>query len=133
ILVETYRDVLQDAFDLPALRTVLRDIEDGRISIRTVKTDVPSPMALSLQFGFVMDWMYADDTPRAERQAALLSLDTAMLEDLLGTPGDLDEDLSAALRDVLARRRGTDPNRRARSADELALLLDRAGDLTLDE
>ena len=34
---------------------------------------------------------------------------------------------------MLARRRGTDPNRRARSADELALLLDRAGDLTREE
>jgi len=133
ILVETYRDVLQDAFDLAALRDVLREIENGRITIRSVQTGVPSPMALSLQFGFVMDWMYADDIPRAERAAAMLSLDTALLEDLLGTPGELEENLSSALRELLARRRGTDPNRRARTADELALLLDRAGDLTMDE
>jgi ATP-dependent Lhr-like helicase len=133
ILVETYRDVLQDAFDLAALRGVLRDLEEGRITIRSMQTDVPSPMALSLQFGFVMDWMYADDTPRAERAAAMLSLDTALLEDLLGTPGDLEESLSDALRDLLARRRGTANERRARTADELALLLDRAGDLTMDE
>jgi ATP-dependent Lhr-like helicase len=133
ILVETYRDVLQDAFDLAALRGVLRDLEEGRITIRSVQTDVPSPMALSLQFGFVMDWMYADDTPRAERAAAMLSLDTALLEDLLGTPGELEENLSDALRELLARRRGTAPERRARTADELALLLDRAGDLTMEE
>ena len=130
ILVETYRDVLQDAFDLPALRAVLRDIEDGRVTIRAVQTEGPSPMAHSLQFGFVMDWMYADDTPRAERAAALLSLDTALLEDLLDTPGELEENLSEALAELLARRRGTHPDRRARSADELAILLDRAGDLT---
>src|SRR5438270_12107741 len=37
ILVETYRDVLQDAFDLAALRDVLRDIENGRITIRSVQ------------------------------------------------------------------------------------------------
>jgi ATP-dependent Lhr-like helicase len=133
ILVETYRDVLQDAFDLPALRGVLRGIEEGRIVLRTVQTQTPSPMAQSLQFGFVQDWMYADDTPRAERAAALLSLDTALLEDLLGAPGELEENLAGALRDVLDRRRGTDPVRRARSTDELAMLLDRAGDLTLDE
>jgi ATP-dependent Lhr-like helicase len=133
ILVETYRDVLQDAFDLESLRLVLRDIEEGRVTIRTVATEAPSPMALSLQFGFVMDWMYADDTPRAERAAAMLSLDTALLEDLLGTPGELEENLSTALAELLSRRRGTDPARRARSADELALLLDRAGDLTLEE
>jgi ATP-dependent Lhr-like helicase len=133
ILVETYRDVLQDAFDLAALRSVLREIEDGRIVIRAVQTNVPSPMAHSLQFGFVMDWMYADDTPRAERAAALLSVDTALLEDLLGTPGELEENLSAALHEMLARRRGTHSDRRARTADELAILLDHAGDLALEE
>jgi len=122
--------VLQDAFDLAALRDVLRRIEAGEITLRTVATEVPSPMALSLQFGFVMDWMYADDTPRAERAAAMLSLDTALLEDLLGTTGELDEGLAEALADLVARRRGTHPDRRARTADELALLLDRAGDLT---
>src|SRR5439155_2131643 len=74
ILVETYRDVLQDAFDLAGLREVLREIEHGRITIRSVQTEVPSPFAASLQFGFVMDWMYADDTPRAEQRAAMLSL-----------------------------------------------------------
>ena len=130
ILIETYRDTLQDAFDLATMRDVLRRIEAGEIAIRSAQTDVPSPMALSLQFGFVMDWMYADDTPRAERSAALLSLDTALLEDLLGTPGELEGHLAGALEEALSRRRGTDPRRRARTADELALLLDRAGDLT---
>jgi ATP-dependent Lhr-like helicase len=133
ILVETYRDVLQDAFDLAALRDVLKEIEKGRITIRPVQTQAPSPMAQSLQFGFVQDWMYADDTPRAERAAALLSLDTALLEDLLGTPGDLEANLATAMQDVLARRRGTHAERRARTADELTILLDRAGDLSHDE
>jgi ATP-dependent Lhr-like helicase len=133
ILVETYRDVLQDAFDLGALRHVLREIGEGRITIRSVMNEAPSPMAASLQFGFVMDWMYADDTPRAERAAAMLSLDTALLEDLLDSPGELEDNLAAALHDILDRRRGTAPERRARTADELALLLDRAGDLSIDE
>ena len=75
ILVETYRDVLQDAFDMPALADVLQGLEDGRIVVRSAETEVPSPFAASLQFGFVMDWMYADDAPRAEQRAALLSLD----------------------------------------------------------
>jgi ATP-dependent Lhr-like helicase len=133
IVVETYRDVLQDAFDLAALRDVLREVENGRITIRPVATTSASPMAQALQFGFVQEWMYADDTPRAERAAALLSLDTALLEDLLDTPGVLEANLSVALDEVLARRRGTHPERRARTSDELAVLLDRAGDLTMEE
>ena len=132
ILVETYRDVLQDAFDMPALGVVLREIGSGGIAMRAVETDVPSPFAASLQFGFVMDWMYADDTPRAEQRAALLSLDRALLDELMGSSG-ADESTLAVLEEMLARRRGTGSGRRARNADELALLLDRAGDLTVDE
>ncbi|MFN2563469.1 MAG: DEAD/DEAH box helicase [Gemmatimonadaceae bacterium] len=132
ILVETYRDVLQDAFDMPALAAVLSGLKEGRITIRVAETEVPSPFAASLQFGFVMDWMYADDAPRAEQRAALLSLDRALLDELMGAEG-ADEETLRVLEALLARRRGTAPGRRARDADELAVLLDRAGDLTLPE
>ena len=132
ILVETYRDVLQDAFDMPALARVLRELQTGAIEMHDAATDIPSPFASSLQFGFVMDWMYADDTPRAEQRAAMLSLDRALLDELLGGAAADDATL-AVLEELLAIRRGTAPGRRARTADELAILLDRAGDLTLAE
>jgi ATP-dependent Lhr-like helicase len=131
ILVETYRDVLQDAFDMPALARVLNDLALGTIGLRSVETETPSPFAASLQFGFVMDWMYADDAPRAEQRAALLSLDRALLDELMGGEG-ADESTMAMLESMLARRRGTAPGTRARTADELAALIDRAGDLSLD-
>src|SRR6185369_6882200 len=115
-----------------ALSRALDDLAAGTTSLVSVETPVPSPFAASLQFGFVMDWMYADDTPRAEQRAALLSLDRALLDELMGSSG-ADESTLAVLEDLLARRRGTAPGRRARNADELALLLDRSGDLTPDE
>ncbi len=132
IMVETYRDVLQDAFDMEGLREVLGRIASGALGIRTVRTEVPSPFAQSLQFGFVIEWMYGDDTPRAEARATLLSLDRALLDELMGGKG-ADEATLAVLDEVLARRRGTAPGRQARDADELALLVDRAGDVTHDE
>ena len=132
ILVETYREVLQDAFDMSALREVLDAVESGRIVIRTVETERASPFAASLQFGFVMDWLYGDDTPRAERQAALLSIDRGLLDEVMGTEG-ADEGTLEAIEQLLAERRGTAEGRRARTADELAVLLDRAGDLTAHE
>jgi len=136
LLVETYREVLDDAFDLPALREVLDAIGAGRITVRAVETEGPSPFAAGLQLGFVMDWLYADDSPRAERNAALLSVDRALLGDVLADGllgGEADDDTRRALEEVVADRRGTAERRRARSADELAHLLDRAGDLTIDE
>ena len=132
ILVETYRDVLQDAFDMPGLRDVLTRIASGGITIRTVETQIPSPFAASLQFGFVIDHMYGKDAPRAEQRAALLSLDRALLDELMGGEGADDTTLSV-LTELLARRRGTAPGRQARDADELALLVDRAGDVTREE
>ena len=132
ILVETYRDVLQDAFDMPGLRDVLGRLSSGALTLRVVETQIPSPFAASLQFGFVIDWMYGDDTPRAEARAALLSLDRALLDELMGAQGADDETL-AVLDEVLARRQGTAAGRQARDADELSVLLDRAGDLTRAE
>ena len=132
ILVETYREVLQDAFDMAALKDVLDAIAAGRIAMRTVETERASPFAASLQFGFVMDWLYGDDTPRAERQAALLSIDRGLLDEVMGTEG-ADEGTLEAIEQLLAERRGTAPGRQARTADELAVLLDRAGDLAPEE
>ena len=132
ILVETYRDVLQDAFDMPGLREVLAGLASGAISLRVVQTEVPSPFAASLQFGFVIDHMYGKDVPRAEERAALLSLDRALLDELMGGEGADDATL-VVLKEVLARRRGTSEGRQARDADELAVLVDRAGDVTRAE
>ena len=132
ILVETYREVLQDAFDMAALKDVLDSIGAGRITIRTVETERASPFAASLQFGFVMDWLYGDNTPRAERQAALLSIDRGLLDEVMGTEG-ADEGTLEAIEQLLAERRGTAEGRKARTADELAVLLDRAGDLSVEE
>jgi len=132
ILVETYRDVLQDAFDMSALAAVLTDLRSGAIRVRVVELERPSPFAASLQFGFVMDWLYVDDTPRAEQRAAYLSLDRALLDEVMGSEG-ADPETTEAIGEVLEIRRGTAPNRRARNADELAVLIDRAGDVTLEE
>src|SRR5690348_3068418 len=132
IVVETYRDVLQDAFDMGGLRDVLERIAEGTITIRVVETELPSPFAASLQFGFVIDHMYGKDVPRAEERAALLSLDRALLDELMGGQG-ADEPTLAVLEELLARRRGTATGRQARDADELAVLVDRAGDVTREE
>src|SRR5437870_4069520 len=132
ILVETYREVLQDAFDMPGLKETLAEIGAGNIRVHSVQTNVPSPFAASLQFGFVMDWLYGDDTPRAEQRAALLSIDRSLLDEVMGGEGS-DDITREAIEQTLAERRGTAPGRRARTDDELAHLLDRAGDLSAEE
>ena len=132
ILLETYREVLNDAFDVPAFRQLLDSIERGAVRVRTAVLSQSSPFARSARFLFVMDWLYVDDTPHAERRATELSLDTSMLRELLGA-APVDDDTLATLLELVGERRGTTPGYQARDSNELLLLLGRAGDLTHEE
>ena len=132
IVLETYREVLNDAFDLPGLTRLLDELERGAVRIRTAELSESSPFARSQRFVFVMDWLYVDDTPHAERRAAVLSLDTTLLRELLGA-APVDPDTRLALLELVAERNGTAPGFQARDSNELLVLLGRAGDLTPSE
>jgi len=84
VILETYREVLRDVFDLPGLVDTLKSIEQR--SIRVVTTDVrrPSPFAASLLFTWVASFLYDGDAPLAERKAHALSIDASQLRELLG-------------------------------------------------
>jgi ATP-dependent Lhr-like helicase len=128
IVLETYRECLQDVFDLPALKRILRGLETREIDLVEVETASASPFASSLLFAYVATYMYEDDTPAAERRAQALSLDRDLLRELLGQEELRDLLDAAALADVEAQLAG-DP----RSPDELHDLLRRRGDLRDDE
>ena len=108
IVLETYREVLSDVFELPALRELLRRIGRGDVRLVEVESARPSPFAGSLLFDYIATYMYEGDTPLAERRAQALMLDRALLAELL-TAGDLRELLDAdAISEVeseLQRRR----------------------------
>src|SRR5207244_5906007 len=84
VVLETYRECLQDVFDLPALRSLLMAIRTRRMDVVDVETPTASPFASSLLFDYVATYMYEDDTPMAERRAQALALDRDLLKELLG-------------------------------------------------
>ena len=90
IMLEVYREILQDDFDLPSLIEVLTDIRARRIRIASVDLDSPSPFASSLLFSFIAAFLYEADAPLAERRAAAMTLDRDLLRELLGE-GELRE------------------------------------------
>ena len=69
---------------MPALRRIMTDIQSGNIGLVDVTTDIASPFAENLLFGYVGTVMYQYDVPQAERSAQLLSIDPDVLERLLG-------------------------------------------------
>ena len=128
IVLETYRECLQDVFDLPSLRKILRGIQTRELDLVEVETASASPFASSLLFDYVATYMYEDDTPPEERRAQALSLDRGLLRELMGIE-ELRELLDAgAIADVEASLQLP-----PRNADELHDLLRRAGPLFAGE
>ena len=133
ILLEATRELLEDHFDLPALRTLLGDLAQRRTRLVAVDTDTASPFAQSLVFGWVAVYLYEGDAPLAERRAAALALDRDLLADLLGSEelrSLLDADVVAQVE--LERQRLAD-GRRARDADEAHDLLRSIGPLAASD
>ncbi|HSO35889.1 MAG TPA: DEAD/DEAH box helicase, partial [Labilithrix sp.] len=131
IVLETYRECLRDAFDLPALIDVLRAVESRKIRVTTVDLTTRSPMAASLLFSFIGSFIYDGDAPAAERRAQALTIDHAQLRELLGET-ELRKLLDADV--VLEHERQLQRlDRPLRHADALHDLLLWLGDLTADE
>ncbi|MEK0265743.1 hypothetical protein QT383_05325 [Stenotrophomonas rhizophila] len=130
ILIETARECLQDVYDLDALGVLMQRLTDGRVAIADVTTEVPSPFAANLLFGYVAEFMYGTDVPLAERRASVLSLDSGLLGDLLGQV-DLGELLDAAVvEQVGSELQRLAPDRQARGKEGAADLLRELGPLT---
>ena len=133
ILVETYRECLSDAFDLPALREILAGVQRRDITVHSVETVAASPFASSLMFDYVAAYMYDGDTPLAERRAGALTLDRELLRELLGQE-ELRELLDPdALADLELNLQALTEERQATSPDGVHDLLRRLGDLSADE
>src|SRR5215218_267012 len=128
IVLETYRECLQDVFDLPALKSILRGLQTRELDLVEVETASASPFASSLLFDYVATYMYEDDTPPAERRAQALSLDRDLLRELLGQE-ELRELIDPDAVDEVERQLRGDP----RTPDELHDRLRLRGDLRAGE
>ncbi len=61
ILKESRREVLEDLMDIENAKKVLKGIEDGKIKIEEIHTNIPSPFAFSLIAQGVLDIMKIED------------------------------------------------------------------------
>ena len=133
IILETLREVLQDVYDVPALLRIAGAIGERRIRLIETEPAQPSPFARDLLFGYVGAFMYEGDSPLAERRAAALSVDPALLSELLGKVEMrelLDPGVIAQFEREVQR---LDPERRARGIEGVADLLRMLGPLDAAE
>lgn len=133
IVVETYRECLQDVFDIPSLVGLLEAIRSRAIRVVEAETFSASPFARSLVFAFVAAYLYEGDAPVAERRAQALALDRNLLRELLGED-ELRELLDPEIIAQLERElQMVTEERLASHEDELHDRLRRLGALTDEE
>ncbi|SHG77825.1 ATP dependent helicase, Lhr family [Jatrophihabitans endophyticus] len=133
VVLEAMRECLQDVFDVPGLVGIMRDLASRTVKLVEVETPAASPFARSLLFGYVGVFLYEGDAPLAERRAQALSLDSALLAELLGAT-DLRELLDPdAITQVEQEITRLAEDRRARGPDGVHDLLRAVGDLATAE
>ncbi|ONI87389.1 ATP-dependent helicase [Saccharothrix sp. ALI-22-I] len=130
VVLEAMREVLQDVYDVPGLRELMTDIRARRVRVVEVETPSPSPFARSLLFGYVGMFLYEVDAPLAERRAAALSLDSALLAELLGSEAIRELLDPEVVEEVERNLQRLAPDRHARDAEGAADLLRFLGDLS---
>ncbi len=133
IVLETYRECLQDVFDLPALNQLMGAVRAREVRVVEVDTSLPSPFASSLQFGYVSAFMYEGDVPLAEKRAQALSLDRSLLAEIMGREELRELIDDASLAELELELQLLTGNRKFRDADGLHDALRVLGDLSLAE
>ncbi|HIJ56176.1 MAG TPA: DEAD/DEAH box helicase [Deltaproteobacteria bacterium] len=83
ILLETWRSCLKDEFDLISLRQLLTELESGMIRWSQTETDTPSPMARTISWRQINQYMYMDDAKPSDKKSGLRS---DLLREVVFTP-----------------------------------------------
>ena len=130
VIAETYRECLNDVFEVDALVALMRAIRSRDVRVVEVTTERPSPFAASLVFDYVAQYMYEGDQPLAERRAQALTLDRELLAELLGTDDLGDLLVPGVVGDVERELQHLPQDRHPRDVDEALDVLVQLGDLS---
>ena len=131
LVLETMRECLQDVYDMPALRELMADLEQGSVRLVPASTKTPSPMASGLLFGYLGTFMYQYDMPKAERDAAMLAIDSDLLEQMVGQVDMADLLDQETVDQVTADLQRLSPRTQAKGVEGLADLLRILGPMDL--
>ncbi len=130
MILESLREVLQDVYDMPALERTMGALARRRMTMVEVQSDTPSPFARSLLFGYVGEFIYSGDTPVGERRIAALSVDAAVLRELLGEVPLAELLEPEAIAQVESELQQTKPGWQGRGTEGVVDVLRRLGPLT---
>lgn len=129
IIIETFRECLQDFLAVAELKELLYRIETNDVQLVIRNAARPSPFSASLMFEFMGGYMYNYDEPKASDRTAD-SIDKKLIQELID-PGNVTDLLDEkAIEQIEHRLQGKAEGYQARTPTELAELMFRIGDLT---
>jgi ATP-dependent Lhr-like helicase len=118
ILLETWRDLLEDEFEIPTLAGLLDDIAGKRITLHVARTSHPTPFCDGIVFRQTNYQMYLDDAPGSGGRSNLANdLFRDLFSDASPAPA-VPEELSAELASKLLR---THPGYEPATREEILL------------
>ena len=107
IVLETWRELLQDEMDLPGLAALLDEVRAGEIVVSECVTSAASPFCEGLTWRATNKYMYDDDTPELAGSGAALRRD--LLREVVHTPGLRPRVASAVVERLVGRLQRTTP------------------------
>ncbi len=90
LVIETMRNCLYEAMDLEGLKTLLKNIEQGKIKL--IAKDTPTPSPLTHEILNSNPYTYLDDAPLEERRARAVATRRTLSSEDLRAFGSLDEE-----------------------------------------
>jgi ATP-dependent Lhr-like helicase len=133
LVIETYREVLQDHFDLLAVREFFDNLRNGTITFHHCRHEHPSPFAHGHLLSFVDSFMYESDAPKGERRLQLFGLGHETLKTLIGERGFRDLFVPSAVLTVSRKAMGVHILESNPSPEAVAGWLERIGDILPEE
>ena len=131
VIVETYREVMEDALPLRALKAFLDRVANGEATFVLRTGERPSPFTASLLFSFTATYLYEWDEPK--RLPAESRVDREAVRGFIEREIPAERFDPDAVTQVEDRLQCVDAETRARNGAELVELLRRIGDLTEPE
>ena len=129
VVLETWRDCLNDVFDMGALRSIISKIRDGSIKTASVQTPYASPLAAGMVHNFVNENLYEQD--QARHSVAPDANTSVLLQELIGSPSFQPVVTAALIAESESLWQFGSRQARIRTPEELAILIKKCSPISI--
>lgn len=133
LIIETYREIMQNYFDLDGVRQLIQGIRERKIEIHHVSRKAPSPFGYPHLFSLLNNFMYDNDTPRGEHKLQLFGMAYETLRDIVGDDGYRQIFDQTVINHVILRIQGRDLVKKDPTLQRILFWLERIGDVYSSE